>query len=629
MRRALLLAALVLACLAVLPSVALADQTLEVRVEGSGTGSVASAPAGISCGGTSGECTAAFANGTAVTLTATLGAGTETVHWSGCDAVTVANECLVTMAAAKQVSATFILGWRSEQPAGPNGPTPLGEVGDISCWQANRCLLITQGNGGMPAGIYAYDGREWFLYSKVCGGHGGRIAWAGPTDFWTISDQQSGQGSIDPGAESKGFALSLCHFVNGAVVASYGEPIGVGSSYLKMSAAACNGPSECWFAGERLPGTGNVGAFHLYWNGLTLTSVPSLSKLEPELADPGRNVTGLAYHEGKLFEGVKVKADDQAANEPAGEPFLIHEVIPGTTAAFRPLATAAPITYGQAGATAEELEGFRLSDAGEGLWAVAGAEGSAAELTALRLDGTGLHQLSLSDPSGFLRAGTRLRGLAADPGRNAAWASVRQGSEVSANVRAHVALIGADGKVEAVSPLPLEGEGGGPRGPAGPIACPAAEQCWMATNTGWLFHLGPPAAVADPTLHTGVIAFRPADNSLPTTPPVFLPEDNSGANEETKKEQAEIIAEPLPKRKPALVTKLKQKLVGHTLELTFVLRAKAHVQLFARRKGAVVAKTPRYTMAPGPRKLKLLLNPDRWPTKLDLQAHEVKAKKKK
>jgi len=535
------------------------------------------------------------------------------------------------MAAAKQVSATFLLGWRSEQPSGPSGPTALGEVGDISCWQANRCLLTTPGNGGIAAGLYAYDGREWFLYSRVCGGHEGRIAWAGPTDFWTISDQQAGQGSVSAGGKQEGFAISLCHFVDGAVVASYAEPIGVGSSYLKMNAAACNGPNECWFAGARLPGTGNVGAFHLYWNGLTLSSVPSLSKLEPELADPGREVTGLAYDEGQLYEGVKVSEEDQAAAEPVAEPFLIHRVVPGTTARFEPLSMTAPLELGGAEANAGELGGFRLSDAGDGLWAVAGhgTTGSLAGITALRLDGPGspqMRQLPLVDPSGFLRAGTQLRGLAAEPG--GAWVSVKQGNESIINVRAHVALIRPDGRVETVAALPLEGEAGGPRGFAGPIACAGPEQCWMSTSTGWLFHLGPRSAVADPTLHTGVISFRPPDNSLPSTPPVFLPEDNSGANEEEKKQQAEIQAEPLPKRKAALVTKLKQKLVGHTLELSFVLRVKAHVQLLARRKGKVVAKTPRYTMAPGARKLKLKLDPERWPTKLDLQAHEVRAKKK-
>ena len=483
----------------------------------------------------------------------------------------------------------------------------------------------------MPAGIYAYDGSSWYLYSTVCGGHKGRIAWAGPDDFWTISDQQSGQGSVTAGGETAGQAISLCHFRNGAVVASYAEPIGVGNSYLEMDAAVCHGPDECWFAGRRLPGTGNVGAFHLYWNGLTLSAVPSLSKLEPELQDPGRSVTGLAYDGNTLYEGVRVEEGDQAAAEPEGEPFLLHEVIPGTQAEFNPLASTAPVAYGEAGASAAELEGFRLSDAGEGLWAVAGAtNGAPAQVTALRLEAGVLSQLPLDDPSGTLATHTRLTGLAADPGRDAAWIGFKGPSEVLPSVRARVALINADGTVEAVAPLPLEGEGGGPRGPAGPIACAAAEQCWMATSTGWLFHLGPPPAEganADPAMHT-LISFRPADNSLPSQPPVFLPEDNSGANEEKEEQKFEIEPEQIPKHVPALLSKLHQKLVGHTLELTFVLRAKAHVQLLAKLKGKVVAKTKRYTMPAGHRSLRLKLDPKRWPNKLDLQVHQVKGKQK-
>jgi hypothetical protein len=560
------------------------------------------------------------------------------VHWNGCTAVTAANACQVTMSGGEQVWPTFVLGWRSAQPTGANGPTPLGEVGDISCWQANRCLLITAGNGGMPAGIYAYDGAvtadgapHWYLYSSVCGGHKGRIAWAGPDDFWTISDQQSGQGSVTAGGETAGQAISLCHFRNGAVVASYAEPLGVGSSYLTMDAAACNGPDECWFAGERLPGTGNVGAFHLYWNGLTLTPVPSLSKLEPELQDPGRSVTGLAYDRGTLYEGVKVEAGDQATGEPEGEPFLLHEVIPGTQVGFRPLAATAPVEYGEGGATAEELEGFRLSDAGEGLWAVSGStNGAPGQITALRLEGGVLSQLPLVDPSGTLATHTRLTGLAADPGRDAAWIAFKGTNEAQPSFRARVALVNADGTVETVAPLPLEGEGGGARGPAGPITCAAAEQCWMATSTGWLFHLGPPPAEGpntDLAMHV-LIGFRPADNSLPSQPPVFLPEDNSGANEEKEEEKFEIEPESIPKRKPPVLSHLHQVLVGHTLELTFVLRAKAHVQLLAKLKGKVVAKTRRFTMPAGHRSLRLKLDPKRWPTKLDLQVHQIKGKKK-
>ena len=89
-------------------------------------------------------------------------------------------------------------GWHSEQPvaAGAGVPVPLGEVGDIEFWAPNRGALITGGNGGMPAGVYAYDGTGWYLYSTVCGGREGRIAWTGPDEFWTISDQRAGEGRV-------------------------------------------------------------------------------------------------------------------------------------------------------------------------------------------------------------------------------------------------------------------------------------------------------------------------------------------------------------------------------------------------------------------------------------------------
>src|SRR5207342_3419447 len=101
---------------------------------------------------------------------------------------------------------------------------------------------------------------------------------------------------------------------------------------------------------------------------------------------------------------------------------------------------------------------------------------------------------------------------------------------------ARLAFVHEDGAVEAAALLPNEGEGIGLKGAAGPIACPAAGQCWMATERGWLFHRGPDLPQdTDPALHA-LVTFRPADASLPTVPPISLPEDNSGANPEKKEE---------------------------------------------------------------------------------------------
>jgi len=76
--------------------------TLTVAKSGTGTGTVASSPAGISCGAT---CSASFANGTVVSLAATPDTGSTFAGWSG--ACTGTGACSVTMDAAKSVSATF------------------------------------------------------------------------------------------------------------------------------------------------------------------------------------------------------------------------------------------------------------------------------------------------------------------------------------------------------------------------------------------------------------------------------------------------------------------------------------------------------------------------------------------
>ncbi|MEZ4402931.1 MAG: DUF4215 domain-containing protein [Kofleriaceae bacterium] len=82
---------------------ALTTQTLTVTTAGAGTGTVTSSPTGITCPGT---CSAAYTTGALVQLTATPN-GTDTFSgWTG--ACTGTGTCLVTMDAAKAVTATFV-----------------------------------------------------------------------------------------------------------------------------------------------------------------------------------------------------------------------------------------------------------------------------------------------------------------------------------------------------------------------------------------------------------------------------------------------------------------------------------------------------------------------------------------
>jgi YVTN family beta-propeller protein len=78
--------------------------TLSVGQAGSGVGSVSSSPAGITCQPT---CSAAFNQGTQVTLTASPSAGSTFTGWSG--ACSGTGSCVVAMNSSQSVTATFTL----------------------------------------------------------------------------------------------------------------------------------------------------------------------------------------------------------------------------------------------------------------------------------------------------------------------------------------------------------------------------------------------------------------------------------------------------------------------------------------------------------------------------------------
>ncbi len=77
-------------------------QKLSASVNGSGTGSVTSLPAGIGCPGT---CSASFPGNSSVTLTAKAAAGSTFSGWSG--DCTGTGKCVVLMSSARSVVATF------------------------------------------------------------------------------------------------------------------------------------------------------------------------------------------------------------------------------------------------------------------------------------------------------------------------------------------------------------------------------------------------------------------------------------------------------------------------------------------------------------------------------------------
>ncbi|MCL2768549.1 MAG: hypothetical protein FWD42_00365 [Solirubrobacterales bacterium] len=539
----------------------------------------------------------------------------------------------LAIAALLASSASAAGGWHSAQPLpepAPEGersievPVPLGHIGQISFWAPNRGVLITQGTEAVAPGLFYYNGVSWRRLSTVCGGTDGRIAWAGPDDFWTISDMQVGQRSGPGGvSESEGRDRSLCHFQNGKVVASYAEPLGLTTSYGRMFAAACSGPSDCWFAGERLEGALNSGAFHLHWNGSTLTPLPSPEVPEPGLEDPPQNVRSLISYGGHFYEGVQPEGSPEASD-------FIHKLIEGSSRTFQPLLLEGPpgqpftFNFNGNGETS-----FQFSAAGKYLWA-------AAPGTVLLLNGHGqFQQLLLADPSGALSE-AYIGGVAAEPGTDDAWISVDlnggpEGNYGGPGARTRVTRIHApvgetdEASIDPLTVLPEAGEALGDKGSARAITCPAQGDCWVVTVQGWLFHLGPNYPEDQDPNFQKVITYRPPDASLPFIAPETFPEDDSGAIPQV----LPPLLTPPPPTPPAparvaLYSHVKEQLVGRTrLRVTFTLATRSRVRLLALRHHRRVAQSRGYVLAGGRHALTLRVHRRAWPTRLELRVRPL------
>lgn len=104
---------------------------LTVALAGTGSGTVTSSPAGISCGI---DCSEAFASGTEVTLAAAPATGSTFSGWSGACSGTGA--CKVTMSATRSVTATFT----KEATPPPPGPG-TAVVASIAKVKGGKALL--------------------------------------------------------------------------------------------------------------------------------------------------------------------------------------------------------------------------------------------------------------------------------------------------------------------------------------------------------------------------------------------------------------------------------------------------------------------------------------------------------
>jgi len=508
--------------------------------------------------------------------------------------------------------------WRLEQPPPPAGvpfKVPLGAPGDLSFWAPNRGLLTVEGNDTIPRGIFSWNGQGWRQLATVCGGSGdtARIAWAGPDEFWVVSV---------PSLPRGGAGLALCRFKGGQVVGSWSTRADAADPFRQMDSATCNGPSDCWFGGvgsQDALGT-RIGAFHLHWNG---------SDLETVYGPQGRGVSDMEFHQGGLYESTLVGRAAENRSEPVElatpepAPRLIHRVS-GRSFANDPF-----LPQPLPGVPADGTELLALDSDGTDLWAVGGGaasgpsapEGSSIPRPPLaaRLVSGAFQELALS--GGEFGPTDRFGDVAAMPGSEDAMATVVPfAARHSTNSKAIVARIEPDGTTTTTR-LPAAGAG---RGAAARIACPAPDQCWMATWGGWLFHYSDGSQLpldTDPAFQ-GTIDFRPneaAEQFVPDT----LPVDDSELFAPPPIEDAK--AKPgKTRRVPPLLKAVRSDLDGLTLTVSFTVTRPAQVALIAKRDGRTVARTPQRRFGRGRHSLSLRLSRDRYPTKLAFQAKGVK-----
>jgi hypothetical protein len=578
-------------------------------------------------------------------------------------AATLAITLAVALAGAAPAAAVGEATWSSQQPTPPGVPWPvaLGKVGDVEFFKENRGLLTTEGSEPTVAkGVWAYNGVEWHPLATVCGATAGRIAWAGPDEFWTVSDGRPGQAPVVVGGVERTPPLidnTLCHFAGGEVVGSYAHPAFEPDSYLPMHGAACISASDCWFGGDALEEP-QIGSFHLHWNGATL-------ELEPDSGE-GHPVEDMRALEGHVYETVRVTSSDRVAIETAQAP-VVHRINPpGVTPTFEAEdEEGRGLPLYESNELPRALDYLHLSAAAGALWAAGGRKyheerepGHApGQVTvAIREAGSWRQVIGPEHPLGPIfppeeaaeeeqfphpepgergsAANAEVTAIAAEPGGETAWVGLA-GDAASTSSRAVLVHVSAEGQLLGEQTLPSaqeEREGIGPKGAVAQIACPGAEDCWMVTTQGWLFHLSTPSGRTlprdeDPNF-AGPISHRPPDQGLPQLPADAPPADTSGLVEVSEPPHGSVTEsfQPKPETRVTLplLAHVRSRIVkGSTLELSFHLAVKARVRLVAQRGRAVIAATPTRTFKAGRRSLLLKLDRHRWPTKLKLLTHAL------
>ena len=229
---------------------ALSEYPLNVLKTGTGSGTVTSSPAGINCGS---DCTETYYAGTVVTLTAAADAGSAFAGWSG--ACTGSGNCVVTVDAAKSVTAAFTLNpntltvTKDGNGSGTLTSSPAGINCGLTCaasYDSNTVVALT----ATPSTGSAFTG-----WSGACTGTGAcnvtmdaakSVTATFTLNTFTLSVSKSGNGSgivtSSPTGINCGATCSADYNFNTTVTLT---PAPSAGSAFSGWGGACSGTGAC------------------------------------------------------------------------------------------------------------------------------------------------------------------------------------------------------------------------------------------------------------------------------------------------------------------------------------------------------------------------------------------------
>ena len=292
--------------------------TLTVNKAGTGSGTVASYPAGISCGA---DCSESYTSGTSVTLTATAASGWAFAGWGG--PCTGMGSCTVSMSAARSVTATFLPGYTlTVSKAGTGAGTVASYPAGISC--GADCIESYTSGTSVTLTASAASGSTFTGWSGACGGtstctvsmSAARAVTATflPNYTLTVSKAGTGSGTVvsnlagiscgtdcsEPYTSGTSVTLTATAASGSTFTGWSGACTGTGSCTVSMSAARTvtatfNSPGYALTVGKAGTGSGTVVS---YPAGITCGSDCS------EFYTNGTSVTLIAIADtGSTFDG--------------------------------------------------------------------------------------------------------------------------------------------------------------------------------------------------------------------------------------------------------------------------------------------------------------------------------------